>query len=155
MGVFHVSSFNALLVSTIRRSRRTMASVNRYPTDPPSAASTGKIALPFSVFDVPRLMSYVRAGMISAIPEQAHPNDALLIATVIELGMPRWSAEQMKYNPALRLHYYMTWLDVREAAKGNKEAQGRIDGIRASFAQMRKDELISDTPNHTIGLWER
>lgn len=129
--------------------------VNRYNTDPPSAGSTRAPVLPVSVFDMPRLMQFVRAGLISVLWPLEHPNDNLLIATVVDLGMPRWSAEQMRSNPALRLHYYMVWRDVQEAAKGVKESQDRIDAIRQSYVEMRKQELVSDTPNHTIGFWER
>lgn len=100
-------------------------------------------------------MSAIRAGLVDGIPELEHPNDQLLIATVIAHGMPRWSADQMQYNPMLRLRYYIFWMDVQDAAKGVKESQDRVDGARATWAQMRKDELIHDIPNHTIGFWER
>jgi hypothetical protein len=132
-----------------------MARSLRYNTDPPSAGSTRKVVLPFAILDVPRIMEAVRAGLIDGLPPLDSPTDELLIATVIEHGMPRWSADQMRYHPGLRLQYYLFWLDVREAAKGNVESKGRVDGAIEAWAQMRKDELISDTPGHTIGFWER
>jgi hypothetical protein len=111
--------------------------------------------LPFSIFDHKRIMDALKAGTIDGLPPMDDPTDEKLIATVVDHGMPRWSADQMRYNPMLRLQYYLFWLDVREAAKGNAEAKDRVDGARASWDEMRKIELISDTPDHTIGLWER
>lgn len=97
----------------------------------------------------------IRRGLVEGIPPLDDPTDEQLIATVIAHGMPRWSADQMRYNPMLRLHYYMFWLDVREAAKGNKESQERVDGAISAWVQMRKDELVSDIPNRSVGFWER
>jgi hypothetical protein len=126
-----------------------------YCTDPPSVQSQKGVTLEHSIFDSQRLIDALQRGLIDGIPPLEHPNDDLLIATVIHHGMPKWSADQMRYNPALRLTYYLFWLDVQEAAKGNKDAAGRVDGAMTAWIEMRKDELISDTPNHTIGLWER
>lgn len=131
---------------------------SRFVTDPASIGAqrgSGGVVLPFSVFDVPRLMAAVRSGLIDGIPPLDDPTDDALIACVSAHGMPLWSADQMRYNPNLRLHYYMFYLDVREAAKGNKEAKDRVDGAISTWSQMRKDELISDIPNHTVGFWER
>jgi hypothetical protein len=149
----------ARLVKQLRPIRsRTAAPASRYVTDPPSQRASGSgsgITLPFSVFDVPRLMSHIRAGTIDGIPPLDSPNDEELISTVIAHGHPRWSADQMRYHPGLRLHFYMFWMDVREAAKGNSESKGRVDGAIEAWAQLRKDEVISEIPNHTVGLWER
>lgn len=128
------------------------AQSQRYITDPGSV--TG-LTLPFSIIDTDRLMSYIRRGLIDGIPPLDDPTDNQLIATVVAHGMPSWSADQMRYHPGLRLQYYMFWLDVREAAKGVSEAKDRVDGCIAAWAQLRRDELISDVPNHTVGLWER
>lgn len=132
-----------------------VAPVSRYITDPPSAESTGGVVLPYSVFDVPRLMAAVRAGLIEGLPPLDDPTDDQLIATVVAHGMPRWSADQMRYHPGLRLQYYLFWLDVKEAAKGEPEARGRVDGAIEAWRQMRKDELVHDIPNMSIGFWER
>ncbi len=126
-----------------------------YDPNPPSVSSHRGITLPVSVFDKARLMDSLRRGLIDGLPPMDDPTDDLLIATVVDNGMPLWSADQMRHNPALRLQYYLFWMDVRDAAKGDAEAKGRVDGAREAWAQMRKDELISDIPNHTIGLWER
>lgn len=127
----------------------------RYVTDPPSVRAQKGLVLPFSVFDQQRLMAAVRAGLVDGLPPMDDPTDDQLIATVVAHGMPKWSADQMRYNPSLRLTYYLFWMDVREAAKGNKESQGRVDGAVHAWREMRKEELISDIPNHTVGLWER
>jgi hypothetical protein len=126
-----------------------------YITDPQSAGAAGGMVLPMSMFDVPRLMAAVKAGLIEGIPPLDDPTDAQLIATVVAHGMPRWSADQMRYHPGLRLQYYLFWMDVKRAAGGESEAKGRVDGAIAAWAQMRKDELISDHPNMSVGMWER
>lgn len=125
---------------------------SRYVTDPSSA---GGLVLPFSVFDTTRIMAAVRQGLIDGLPPLDDPTDDLLIATVVAHGMPRWSADQMRYHPGLRLQYYLFWLDVGEAAKGNAEAKDRVDGCISAWQQMRKDELISDKPDMSVGFWER
>lgn len=127
----------------------------RYITDPASVGAQPGVVLPFSILDVPRIMAMVRAGRIDGLPPLDNPTDDMLIATVVAHGMPKWSADQMRYHPGLRLQYYLFWLDVREAAKGNTEAAGRVDGARAAWDEMRRIELISDIPDRTIGLWER
>lgn len=129
--------------------------VRKYDTDPASAHSSRQPVLDHSVFDVPRLMAAIAAGLVDGLPPLDNPTDAELIASVVAHGMPYWSADQMRYHPGLRLQYYLFWLDVREAAKGNKEAQGRVDGCRAAWAEMRKIELVTDRPDMSIGLWER
>lgn len=140
-----------------RAVRRASQGASPYITDPGSVGSAPGIVLPFSVFDTARLMDALRRGQIDGIPPgvQGVPTDDELIASVVAHGMPKWSADQMRYNPALRLHYYLFWLDVREAAKGEKESKDRVDAAIATWAHMRKEELISDIPNHTVGFWER
>ena len=128
---------------------------SRYITDPPSAASTGLPTLDGTVFDVPRLMSFIRAGMIDGIRPLRDPSDEKLIATVVAHGMPRWAAEQMRPNPMLRLQFVMFWADVQQAAKGNPEAKERVDACMAAWQEMRKIELVSDDPHGSVGFWER
>ena len=139
----------------IVRGRTHVASPLKYNTDPTGVRNAPGVTLPFSVFDVPRIMGLLKQGLIEGLPPMQHPTDDMLIATVIDNGMPKWSADQMRHHPGLRLTYYMFWLDVREAARGNSEAQGRVDGAREAWIQARKGELISEIPNHTVGLWER
>lgn len=131
---------------------KTPGPASRYVTDPSSPQG---LILPGSIFDTRRLMSALKAGLVDGLPPMDSPSDAELIACVCAHGMPRWSADQMQYNPSLRLQYYLFWMDVRDAAKGDKECQGRVDGAIEAWLQMRKDELLSDIPNHTVGFWER
>jgi hypothetical protein len=124
-------------------------------TDPPTASSSRKPVLAGSIFDQARLLDGLRRGTVQGIPELEHPSDELLIATVMELGMPRWSADQMRYNPMLRLCYVRTWLDVKAAAAGDPEAKERIDVIRTYFVEARQLELVTDRPDMSVGFWER
>lgn len=130
--------------------------IDRYPTDPPSAASTGRPIIQRSIFDSERLLSALKAGLIEGLPmELPYPSDELLIATVVALGQPRWAADQMRYNPALRLAFYGVWTAVQEAAKGDTEAQEFVDVIRAHYAEARDLELVADRPDMSVGFWER
>lgn len=126
---------------------------DRYPTDPASAQSSGQIVLPGSMFDQDRLRDAARRGLLpNAIADELdYPNDELLIATVVALGMPRWSADQMRYHPQLRYAYLALWLDVKMAAEGDKPAQARVDAVRARFVDERAAERISNVPAHATG----
>ncbi len=137
------------------RTRRAPGIILGPRTDPPSAQSTGQAKLPGSIFDQARIADAIRKGTIDWCPPLDYPNDDLLIATVVDLGMPRWSADQMRYHPGLRLAYVRVWMDVQAAAKGHAEAQERIDVVRATYQEMRQLELISERPSHTVGFWER
>ena len=134
-------------------------SVRPYDTDPASSGSTRRPVLDHAVFDVPRLRAAMARGLVQGIEREQllelGLTDDRLIAVVISLGMPRWSAEQMRSNPMLRLCYLRTFWDVQEAAGGDAEARERVDAIRAHFVEARALELVSDRPGHTIGLWER
>lgn len=130
--------------------------VQPYITDPPSAASTRRPGrIPGGLFDVKRTMLAIAAGLLDGIPPLPHPNDDLLVATLVAHGQPRFAAEEVRGNPAIRLRACMFWSDVQNAARGDREAKERVDVIRQAWQQMRQIELISDRPGHTIGLWER
>lgn len=122
-------------------------------TDPPSAASTRKPTLPFSVFDRHRLTDAIRRGLINGIPMKlpAPFNDERLIAVAMSLGMPRWSAEQMRYHPGLRQAYVGLTLDVEAAARGDRAARERVDAVRHRFSEDRRAERIADIPNRASG----
>jgi len=122
-------------------------------TDPPSPASSGKPVLPGSVFDVAKTAEYQRRGLIEGPAQEFPPpyNDERLIAIVMSLGMPRWSADQMRYHPGLRLNYLQLALDVEAAARGDKPAKARVDAVRERFEQERRCERISDIPTHVTG----
>lgn len=74
------------------------------------------------------------------------PNDRLLIATLVAHGQPQWSAEQIRFHPPARFAAVKFWLDVQDAAEGDKEAQERVDYCVWSWREMRKQQLISDLP---------
>ena len=78
--------------------------------------------------------------------ELAWPNDRLLIATLVAHGQPQWSAEQIRFHPPARFAAVKFWLDVQDAAEGDKEAQERVDYCVWSWQEMRKAQLISDLP---------
>lgn len=94
-------------------------------------------------------------GMPGIAHELDWPNDNLLVSTLVALGQPQWSAEQIRHHPPARYAAVCTWLTVQEAAEGDRLAKEKLDYIRWSFAEMRKLELVSDIPNHTVGFMER
>jgi len=128
---------------------------SRYVTDPPSAGSSGQ-PVPAQILDVKRTMEMYRAGKIDGISiELPHPNDELLIATLMSLGTPRHGAEMLRHHPAMRLAAYEMWGLVQMAAKGNAFAKEQVDMTIALNEQMRRDELVADRPDMSIGFWER
>jgi hypothetical protein len=83
------------------------------------------------------------------------PNDTLLISTLVHHGQPQWSAEQIRYHPPARFNAVRFFLDVLDALEGDRQAAERVDYCRWAWQEMRKQELISDTPNRTVGIFER
>lgn len=77
--------------------------------------------------------------------------DGELIATLVSLGQPRWSARQLTRNPQLRLAALRLWADVGAAGRGDPKAKERVDYVRAAFSAMRREELISDDPTAGYG----
>lgn len=116
-------------------------------------------------------------ALFSTDPQRNHPDqpgipreikalpDQQLVATLVELGCPRWVAEQVRTHPGMRYAAVATWCLVRDAQEGKTVVNARtgdrtsaralVDAIREQYAQARKAELISEVPDHTIGLWER
>jgi hypothetical protein len=94
-------------------------------------------------------------GMPGIACELAWPNDRLLIATLVAHGQPQWSAEQVRYHPPARFAALKFWLDVQDAAEGDREAKERVDYCRWAWQEMRKQELIADLPNRAVGFFER
>lgn len=84
----------------------------------------------------------------------ALPDDRI-IATAVELGMPRWAAEQCRTHGGCRFNLVRLWCTAQDAAEGDPQAKEQIDYIRWSFQELRRAELIADRPDHTVGLWER
>lgn len=124
----------------------------KYDTDPPSAQATGKPTIG-NVLDVARTRAMYQAGKIDGIGVElpAPYNDDRLIAIVISLGMPRWSAEQVRGHPTLRFNYFGLAIDVEQAAKGDKPAQQRIDAVREHFLIERRSERVHDRPDFVTG----
>lgn len=142
-------------VEVERRLRQLRSTVRKYDTDPPSAKSTRAPVLDGDMFDQARLQDAIAKGLVDALPPLDYPNDDLLVSTVVAHGMPRWSAEQMRNHPGLRFAFVRFWLDVGMAAKGDHEAQERVDVCRATWDEMRQVELIHDRPDMSVGFWER
>lgn len=94
-------------------------------------------------------------GQPGILRELDWPNDRLLIATLVAHGQPQWSAEQVRFHPPARFQALKFWLDVQDAAEGDKEARERVDYCVWAWQELRKQELISDTPNRTAGFAER
>lgn len=87
--------------------------------------------------------------------ELKHPNDNLLVATLVEHGQPQWSAEQLRHHPPARFAALQFWCMVQDAAEGDRLAREQVDYCRWAWQEMRKQELISDIPNRTVGIFER
>ena len=81
--------------------------------------------------------------------------DRLLIAVLVQNGMPQWAAEQIRHHPPARFNAAAFYADVLDAAEGDTEAKQRVDYCRWAWQDMRRQELISDTPNRTVGLFEK
>lgn len=81
--------------------------------------------------------------------------DDLLIANMVEHGCPRWAAEQIRFHPPARFAAATFYLAVLEAREGDKLAKEKVDYMRWAWQEMRKQEVIADWPEHTVGLFER
>jgi len=112
--------------------------------------------VPEQILDVKKTMEMYAAGKITGISvELPLPNDELLIATLMTLGTPRHGAEMLRVHPAMRLAAFEMWGLVQMAARGNVFAKEQVDMAISMNEQMRKDELIADRPDMSVGLWER
>ena len=116
--------------------------------DPPSVK-------PMNVRPVFDSRPHRNVGQPGIATELKYPNDRLLIATLVAHGQPQWSAEQLRFHPPARFWALKFWLDVQDAAEGDGQAKERVDYCRSCWQEMRKIELISDRPEHTIGFFER
>lgn len=86
--------------------------------------------------------------------ELAWPNDRLLVATLVAHGQPQRSAEQIRHHPPARFAALKFWLDVQDAAEGDKEAKEKVEYCVWAWREMRKQEWISDRPGHSAGPFE-
>jgi hypothetical protein len=131
---------------------------SRFITEPRSISAlqaAGGVILGQPMTDTARVRDALRRGLIQGMPPVEYPNDDLLIATLVEHGQPLFAANELRYHPGARLFAYIFWDDVQQAAKGNPEAKEVVEAAMMAWAQMRKDEIISDRPEHTAGFWER
>jgi hypothetical protein len=118
-------------------------------TDPSSAPA---IMLRSPMFDV---RPHRNRGMPGIARElQALPDDRL-IAVMVEHGCPVWSAQELRRSPYLRFCGVRFYFDVEAAAQGDRKAKERVDYLRESYQTMRAVGLIDESPEHTVGLWER
>ena len=86
-----------------------------------------------------------QAGAGIATP-LAEVTDEELVQNLVALGQPRWSAEELKTNPQLRLAALRCWVDVGDAGRGDAGARERVDYLRECFSRLRAEEIISDDP---------
>lgn len=143
-------------MSVERKMLRARAQSAKYDKDPPSVKSTGQPIIEHSMFDLDRLAQAMAAGKVEGIPaELPYPNDNLLAATVVSLGMPAFAADQVRYHPGLRLAFVRMWSAVQLAAEGHRQAQEVVDICRQSLAEQRKAGTVTDRPDMSVGLWER
>lgn len=63
--------------------------------------------------------------------------DNRLIATAVELGMPRGLAEQARTHPPARFHLLTLWCLVQDAAEGDAAALEALDRERVKLANVQ------------------
>lgn len=120
------------------------------PTDPAGLAPAPKAP---DVFDHSPHRNRGMNGIANDCSSEEWDNR--LIATAVALGCPRWAAEQARTHPPARYSLLLVWLDVQEAAEGDGAAKERVDYYRWCFQEARSQEVISDQPGQTVGLFER
>lgn len=91
--------------------------------------------------------------------------DRQLVATYVALGCPEEMAWQIVSHPSGRFQLVAVWCLVRDAEEGKtvyngatgeaKPAREVVDMIRHQLLEARRAELISDTPERTVGIFER
>jgi hypothetical protein len=118
-------------------------------TDPSAAP---KVMLPRPMFDT---RPHRNVGSMSIPHELPSLPDDRIVAVMVEHGCPAWSANELRRNPYLRFCGVRFFFDVMDAAEGNAAAKERVELMRSGYQEMRKIGLIDETPDHTIGLWER
>lgn len=141
------------------RGRRARAQHSRMMLEP---AGLGRAPRGPVLFTPERERNVGQAEISREIP--ALPDD-LLVATLVELGCPRWFAEQLRRHPGLRFNAVATWCLVQDAREGASVQNARtgewssardlVDAIREQYADARRQELINDVPGHTAGFGER
>ena len=110
--------------------------VRRYDTDPASAPR-GPAVRP--IFDPARHRNMDMPQPLWDIfsSELEHPNDELLVATLVAHGHPREDAEQLRFHPKARMGAYRFWINVQDAAKGDPDAKEWVDRAREAWEKRR------------------
>lgn len=119
----------------------------RYDTDPPTPS--GGVVLTRPLFDS---RPHRNRGANWIPYELTHVPDALLIATAVAHGCPRFAAAECRRHGGVRYNYFKFWCDVRDAAEGDLAAKERVDYCRESWEKLRTLELIADQPDRVVGL---
>lgn len=70
--------------------------------------------------------------------------DDRLIATLTELGCPRWLAEQLRTYPPARFEAFKVYCWVQLAAEGDGDCKEKVDYYRWYFDQNRHDWLAQE-----------
>jgi hypothetical protein len=120
------------------------------PTDPRGLAPAPRAP---DIFDHAPQRNRGMAGVANDCSTEEWDNR--LIATAVALGCPRWAAEQCRTHPPARYSLLTVWCDVQDAAEGDAAARERVDYYRWCFDRARRQEVISDDPGRTVGLFER
>jgi hypothetical protein len=79
-------------------------------------------------------------GPIRSIP------DTELVDVLIRLGVPKFRAVELHWNPEKRLATLELWCLEQDARDGDRDARGKLEVARAMLARQRQEELISDDP---------
>ena len=95
--------------------------------------------------DVIRARNRANAARQGVGPLAAVTDDEL-IETMVAHGQPRWSAQEIRHNPQLRLAALRFWADVQDAAEGDGEAQLRVDYLRETWVRFRAADVVADRP---------
>jgi hypothetical protein len=79
-------------------------------------------------------------GPIKAVP------DTELVDVMVRLGMPKFRAVEIHWNPEKRLEALTIWSLEQDARDGDREARQALDLARAMLVRQRQEELVCDDP---------
>lgn len=132
---------------------------SRVMHDPPGLARAPRVP---AVLSTDPARNVDQQGIAREIP--ALPDDRL-IATWCSIGCPRWFAEQVRVHPVVRFQAVAVWCLVQDAREGRhvvnaltgevRSARELVDAMREQYDTARREGLIHDRPDHTVGLGDR